>query len=178
MYKFNANTSEKDHSDFVRFDNKVSPSKKKSRVSTTLVSGFFAVTALIVSTSPPGQIFWQFMGIVSAVFCVGQLFLWDKIYWHYTIKAIKTDTKNSSRPLYGNDFYVSFDEESICVVTELSEGKSKYATIDKIYDAGPGNAVYLYTGTSRAIIIPHRAFENEEQKDNFLTFIRGKVPNQ
>lgn len=85
-----------------------------------------------------------------------------------TIGAIK---KSGKLP-YGRETLTQFDEDFVISVTDGIETKAGYTSLDKI---GVGDcAVYLFIDALLAIVIPYSVFETEEQRNEFLEYIKSK----
>ena len=84
--------------------------------------------------------------------------------------------KKKGRLPFGQNVRIQFDSESFHESTEVGETIVKYSFLEKITEGSHG--IYVYFSAMQAVIIPHRAFETEQQKSEFLTFINGKVQSK
>ena len=66
-----------------------------------------------------------------------------------------------------------FEEDSFISTTKTSTIKSTYGDFERV-DVGE-QAVYLYVAAVKAHIFPNRVFADEEEKESFVGFVRGKI---
>lgn len=66
-----------------------------------------------------------------------------------------------------------FDEEFIRDINPLAEIKTPYSGVEKI--GVTEKAIYIYYSSIQAFIVPTACFENETEKQEFLTFLSSKV---
>ncbi|MDO4170016.1 MAG: YcxB family protein [Lachnospiraceae bacterium] len=86
------------------------------------------------------------------------------------IKAVKKD----GRLPYEPDGKLVFTDEEIIEITSDYESRTNYSLIEKICITD--EAVYIYTSSVQACIIPNTSFQDEAEKEQFLTFLRTKFP--
>jgi len=85
------------------------------------------------------------------------------------LKRIKKEGKLP----FGKIVKVHFDEKNLHETSEVAETKVNYHNVEKIAEGS--HAIYIYISAMQAFILPHRTFESEQQKTEFLFFIKGKV---
>lgn len=84
------------------------------------------------------------------------------------IKMIKKEGKLP----YGKEVFARFDDQLFMETANGNESKIDYANIEKI--AVGQKAIYIYIGAIQAFIIPFSVFEDEEKREEFLTFLNHK----
>lgn len=104
------------------------------------------------------------------------LTFWPKSYYRRSRNYItKQINDGNTESLLGNKT-ITLNEETIDYSSEnevLSSNASyKYSSVEKI--GIDYNCIFIFVSSVSAIIIPLSAFENNEQKDNFLNIVSGK----
>ena len=175
MYKFSYTLNENDYLLFQRFHHKTAPSAMRSRLKTQLM----AVIVLLVTIA---SIYWSgqfggtvlrtFLHIFGLVYPAIILFAWN-IYINLTTRFRLKSIKGDGKIVHSVEVHVHFGEEDLHSFSEIDDARVKYSIYEKICE--DKGAVYLYHSATSATIIPHRAFESETQRDEFLTFIHNRV---
>lgn len=70
-------------------------------------------------------------------------------------------------------FIYRFEEEMFTCVSKTLKIESNYTELERV-EIGE-SAVYLYIGAMKAYIFPNRIFATDEEKKNFLAFVREKI---
>ncbi|MDR2699188.1 MAG: YcxB family protein [Candidatus Methanoplasma sp.] len=71
--------------------------------------------------------------------------------------------------------FIQFHEDHVFERMDLAETKVSYESIERIVVNVDANKVYLFIGATGAFIVPFSVFENDADKDAFLTFVRNKT---
>ena len=173
MYKFNYTLTEKDYFAFVKFHNKNALSAK--RVALLLrVAAIIILAATVFSIVMEGQ-FGGFFHIFGVTYSVIILFGWVPLR-NIGIKAQLKAMKKDGKAPFGEDAQVYFGDDDVHSISESSETRAKYIGLEKVCE--DGGAVYIYMNAIQAFVLPHRAFESDAQRVEFLTFIHGKVSSK
>ena len=183
MFTFNFYLDEKDYLDFnkdlsvIAGEPKIlGPMKPWQSLALTI-----AITIVILFMFlMPGTILFDIIMIamIAVACCIVLLILivlfFKQIRIFFLKRGIKRVKKEGNRPPFGYNVLIQFDDESIKYFSEITESSTKYLFLEKIIEGDHG--VYVYNGTMGAFALPYRAFESEQQKTEFLAFIKGKVP--
>jgi hypothetical protein len=174
MYNFNYCLSEKDYLEFNIYHIKNAPSQKRAALIIRLPAiALLIVTAVLVLLSGGFSSNIIFGAAVASIF----LFGWDLIM-RIAIKSQIKLMKRDGRAPYDANPQISFGEEEVHEISETSELKVKYVNVEKVCDDKKNGAVYIFFSAMQAFILPHRAFESDAHRSEFLAFINGKVPNK
>lgn len=175
MYTFKYTLTEADYFAFLKFHVSNSPASKKSILGLQLLlpAVFLALFLkdLFFGTHqdfPLQMTQIVFFTIVSVVwFFVCKPFHMWVVRLH--LKAIRKEGKL----FYNQESVIQFDETFFVGITNNSETKANYVTIERIA-VGKG-AIYIYLGAVQAVTIPFSVFETEAQRNEFLAFLNLKV---
>ena len=186
MYIFNYTLDEKDCLEFIKFRyfnlNATDAAKiKKGGNPKYLI--FYLVTLVIVlfagifSTNAILSIISYILASLFAIVALLIIFLilWPRITAGYAKLLLKSLKKKGKLP-FGKNIRFELSEEYVAEFSELAEVKVKYENIEKVVEAS--NAIYIYFNAIQVFALPYRAFESEQQKTEFLSFIKGKVPSK
>jgi len=170
MFNFTYNLTEADYFEFNRHHTFGNQSTQKviivMRIFLAAFMSFIILLNLISGGGMGSLIFPVILGL-AVIFGFKPLMLLS-IKWQ--IKLIK---KQGKLP-FGKDVNIRFDEESYVETNEVSETKINYTSLERVVKGH--HVIYLYIGAMQATIIPFAAFETDEQRDDFLTFIINKTP--
>jgi len=180
LYNFNYKLTEEDFIKFNVYHLKKSDTKK-TRIITRMICimGLIFVTymliiGLLASVLNIWNVFMVLLFIVSLA-VVAYSFGFSPLV-KAVVRGQINDLKKTGKLPFGHSITISFDEEGVHEVSELAESKVKYSNFEKILE--DEDAVYIYYSTRTAYFIPHHVFENEQQKTDFLSFIKRKVPGK
>lgn len=81
--------------------------------------------------------------------------------------------KNMGKLPYDVNNTVTFTEDGIHSVSDDKEETVKYSAVERILLGD--DAFYIYQAAISAIIVPYRAFETEQARQEFLTFLEAKT---
>jgi len=129
--------------------------------------------AIIGYFTVPAERFPITLAVLFALW-IALFFTWKTVY----VATLKLGMKTAEKvgvPLCSKNIKLELGEDGLVESSELSETKVAYANIAKVLE--DSNAIYILINTIQVFIVPHRAFENEQQKTDFLSFIREKVQN-
>jgi len=177
MFEFKFTLTEDDYIEFNRFHTRHSPIGKKTRKLSYIIISVAVLLGLgvgLTDTEPENLAHNLIVSAIVCVFIFGLAFLFikvglfDKAIIKWQIKFMK---KGGKLP-FEKDNLLRFEEDYFLIETENSETKQKYQTIENIL-VSP-YAIYLYFGSVQGYILPLRAFESEQQKEEFITFINQK----
>ena len=173
MYTFEFQLDEKDYVEFNRTF-QISELKRVIKPWHMILFTAVALTSLFLGITGSGSI----PIILVILACLMAALLLIIVFWKYTIIwyikfNIKHMKKRGKLP-FGKNVRTEFDEESFMEISELAESKVAYDNVERILE--DSNAIYIFISSIQAFILPHRIFESEQQKADFLAFINGKVP--
>ena len=178
MYKFEFIFSDEDYLEFSVFHyESVSFLAKKTLLFLRWVPP--AVNLLLILRRLPVENWFAFlftsyiMAAIAVVYIVHARQI-SRFICELTVKIGMAATKKDGRLPYDKNVRLEFHEDYIYEVTERTETKINYASIERVI-ASP-KAVYLYTSAIQALILPFTAFESEEQKAGLRDFINKRIP--
>ena len=169
MYTFNYTLDDKDYSQFAIHHFETEMSQRRFTLILRLCAIFMLVITVIFVVLTGEIRVYNILSVAIACLLLFGLPLIMRIAMKNQIKAMK---KGGNAP-YGEALQIHFGEGDVHSVSKSTETRVKYASLDKVCE--DNNAVYIYMNAIQAIVIPRRAFEDEAQKAEFLTFIRNRV---
>ena len=173
MYKFNYIVNEKDYLQFVRYHYKTAPSQKRG---TLILRGLaiFVLLVTAVSVLTYGGFGGDRQGLhVSGLFFGCFILFGRALFINLGLKSSVKSMKKDGKAPYGEEIQVEFGENDAHRVSKIGEVRVKYDGLERICEHD--GAVYIYIDAIQAFVIPHRVFESEQQKTEFLAFINRKV---
>lgn len=174
MFEFNYALTEKDLFDFSVFNYFYSPLYKRDiYLRKILVPALFALLSLFYLYT------YKFNFLIAAPYVAFFVFasvLYLVLFRRISIFNIKRSVKRVKK--FNNDLYddnqiIKFLDDDIVLQSDTSEGKLKYSNVKNVVVTK--NAVYLYIDTNKAFILPQRFFENPDNQDKFLDFLKEKI---
>jgi len=165
-----------DYLEFNKFHFSTAPSHKRfERVLLVLVVLTIAIMTLVRIAvvgvySTAAAIIYGFL-VVLVFFVI--LRLTTKPLTELVLRLQINSLKKDGKLPFGKNVRLAFEEDCFTESTEIAETRQKYETVEKTMEGQ--HAVYVYTGAMQALIIPHIAFESDEQKREFLSFINSKI---
>ena len=175
-FQFNVNLSKQDYIDFNIFWQTKSPYGRKQFI------GFRIIIAIIVLMIVGLQIFNNTLSTYSiidfipvfALLLVVEIFLSKFLSWFYKghIKMLSKKGKLG----YSAESVVEFYDDRFTETTVDNKTEHKYTAIERISVVGE-KVVYIHTNSMMAFILPISCFENLQQYNEFLGFIKGKSIN-
>lgn len=174
MYQFKYALNESDYFEFNKFHMFNSPSGKKNIIMLRVFLPLLFVIMLLVSFSDyedKKEFIYLCVGyaIVSAIWC----FIVKPLYFIILKSNLKRIKKDGSLP-YGKEVSIKFDDECFIEDTDQIETKIQYSKVERI---ALGYAIYIYFSAIQASIVPFSAFENNREREEFLSFLNSKVEN-
>ena len=166
--------------DFIRYNSyfyqkDIKKSKPKNILFSALcfVFAISVIASTIIGTSIP--LILRYFMFAAGAFIVGV-----GISPFKAVKTLKKQTaerynacRQKGRLLSDEEMQCTFDEDKIESIREDSHSIWKYTTVCNVeIDEG---ALYVMLDPSIAFIIPARAFESDEQREEFVKFIESKI---
>jgi len=177
MYEFKFTLTENDYIEFNIFHSRNSPMVKKF---TRFIYIFtFAIIALALGVNLAGieEDLILMLVVTGSVLVLlgGLLFLLKKLtFFDKAILKLQMNLmKGNGKLPFSEQNFLQFEDDCFIENTVDTETKTKYSKIERI--AVSEKAIYLYLTAMTANIIPVSVFESEQQKEEFLAFINGKV---
>ena len=177
MYQFNISLNDDDYYEFNKQHMFNLPGGKKHLLIYRLIMPVICVVFLLLDYMRKDYyitsiyiIYFKF--IVYTVVSVVWFFVSKPILQYTLRRRIKAIKKRGKMP-YNRRAFMRFDNEYFTEITDQSETKTKYSSIEKIIFGK--NAVYLYTSVVQAYIVADTVFEKPEQKTEFCEFIRQRA---
>lgn len=81
--------------------------------------------------------------------------------------------KSMGKLPYDTTITITFDEDGIHSVSENKEETTKYSAIERILLGE--DAMYIYDSAATANLVPYRAFQTEQERQEFLDFLEAKT---
>ncbi len=176
MYQFNYQLSDSEYLEFNKYHLYNDPTNKKRAMRLRLVfpiTFLLMLLVLLVNNEDSSIIVGSI--VFFTVLSVGWGFL-VKPYLFFVTKGYIKALKKTGKLPYAKDIQMQFEENDIYEKTDVAETKMNYSKIQKAVCGS--NAIYIYINTLQAMIIPFSAFENENQRIDFLAFIDTKINSQ
>ena len=173
MYRFEFKLNDLDYTDFHKFHLSNSPAVKKQIFALRLLLPVILVilTAILYKRITDFNFFIH--RIISLVILSIVWILAIKPLFNFSLGIqIKLMKKDGKLP-YGQDNLLIFDEDFYIEIADETESKRKYSKIEKINIRK--NMVCVYISVAQAILIPFSAFESEQQRNEFLSFLKDKT---
>lgn len=92
-----------------------------------------------------------------------------------TIRKNVLKLKKMGRLPYHSDVTLAFDEEGLIERTAQTESKTNYGVLERVDQSD--KAIYIYTSTVTAYMLPKSVFVNPYQEAEFLGFLQEKIDN-
>ena len=89
-----------------------------------------------------------------------------------TVKRNIARFKRDGKLPFSKDTIITFDEDHVHEKSNETETRIQYSMIDKVVEGN--QVIYIYFSALQAFILPHRSFESDEQKNEFLSFLNTK----
>jgi len=180
LYKFDYTISDAEYFEFSKFHYNSTGGKKKMAdvyQGLVLIAGSL-VSLLVLLPNYEDFDIWMIIRIIAIFIVLPAIIL--KIYFAFFFNAdsvvkkiIEKQKKEGQLDFSKKQLRVEFEDEYFYSFDDEVEHKSKYSKICTVGDGIDG--VYLYANKTMAYIIPNSAFENKEQRDEFVAFIKAKT---
>ncbi|NMA96108.1 MAG: YcxB family protein [Clostridiales bacterium] len=161
-----------DYIDFNLYHMEHSASFKRSIfIQRYIVSLIFLIMpfALKSSTDIP---FWYWLTICSIVYLVWVIFYNRYMRWNTARRLSKMVDEGKNKDMLGERSLKVF-EEGIMQTNELNESKVAWKSIERIAESK--SHIFIYTSAVSSYIVPLRAFDDKEQKEEFLRILKTHV---
>jgi len=173
MYKFEFILTEADYVDFFKFHAEQSwINRKTSPFLRWFVPALFVGTFLLVLPGIDNWLTAVVHGIIIAVFSIVWLVFEKRISRainHGVMKLSIYASKKEGKLPFGKTTQITFCDEAIREINEISETKVKYSSVERVIK-GP-KAVYIYVSATQATVLPLSIFESEEQVEELMAFV-------
>lgn len=173
MFSFNYELNDNDYYEYYRHHVFNAPAnKKRMLVARTARPLLYLVLALLL-----GSII-EFSIISYVVFgtMAAAVLIFFKPLTNRRIKRQLARMKKAGKLPYAHDISVTFFEDYIEEKTEQGETKQNYSQLERVDSAE--TAVCVYNSSVTASIIPNRAFRDNTEREEFISFVRSKIPAQ
>ncbi len=173
MYELKYIIDEQDRFDFLAFNGTESPQGKKNMKNFRIRNGLlYAVLIFCLYWLYGLTIKFYIPGICVLVFAVYNLFFTKRIFLRSIRKQLERQIQSGNLTA-SKECIIRFEDDYYLLKTRFDECKCLYAGIQAI--AVTNNGIYLYFDGSIVYIIPMSAFDNEEEKQRIIAFIKEKV---
>jgi len=166
MYKFEYTLEEQDYVEFNRYIFYKSPIQRKNML--WLRFGVAAISLMLLPLAArfieAGATLWTAYAIL-VLLPLGWI-----IFFNYFLTSLFRRLVRKQGVTFGQNLAISFDGNQITEKTEYGENRINYESIKKIADQRQG--LYIFVDDIRAVILPLRVFESDEQKAQFLEHLR------
>ncbi|MDR0288146.1 MAG: YcxB family protein [Clostridiales bacterium] len=173
MYQFKYILNDEDYWEFNKFHLLNAPSNKKNIIMIRLFILIFFALAVLVSLKDFDEVSDLLTLIIVYAVIYGILFFAVKPFFLRMAKRQIKNIKKDGKLPYGKDILINFNEDCFIETTSYHETKTKYSVVEKVVTGN--TALYIYTSSIQAVIIPFSAFESDEQKNMFVSFINNKA---
>ena len=134
-----------------------------------MVCVFIALTLVINGFSTGALI-----GVITLVAFLVVMELLLKKYITFTLKANLKNLKKKGKVAYSPSATMEFFEQAFTEVTDNVKTEQKYSSVERV-SVVRGRAIYLHVNSLASYILPLSAFDNKEQFDRFVEFIKTKI---
>jgi hypothetical protein len=159
---------ERDYETFQWFHFKRSPTVRRSNVVSFLliIAGVWMLVGLQTTDVAIRAVMTLGIGVVVCA-------LMYSLMTGLIAAAIKSSLPSGAQNGILGDHSLSLDESGMRETTPVSETKYTWRGIEQLVRARAH--VFVYTSPTAALIIPNRAFHNEQAIDDFCGYIEGHV---
>ena len=174
QYKLKVNLDDQDYYEFNKYHMSNAPDMKKRNFWLKLYLPALFLLVLIV---------YILRGYESHLLCTaGIVYFIISIIWIFSLKylsllflklRIRSMKKNGKMP-YSASASMTFFDDYFTEITPDTETNIKYTAVTRI-SVSELKAIYIYTNTILAYIIPYNAFRSQTEYEEFLQFISEKV---
>ncbi len=175
LYKFNTNITDKDYLELNEFSLlKTKEAKKRillTRVVVTVIFAFFIVAVLISGEFTLPSIIISTILALSVI--ISQILHIPTL--RRSIKANIKNLKKQGKLPYSPTAELEFYEDKLIETTPSSKSEVMYTQFEKVCVIGQ-KMIYLFNSSISAYLLPASAFNSKEQLNEFLEFIKTKVP--
>ncbi len=174
MFEIHYTLTDNDYLNFNKHHALMSPSGKKqlllyrwiAPIFLVVISSLITVVTKDVSSILPLILF-------TIVFSTFWIIFSKRSFLKSVEKNIRNIQKEGNLP-YSPQGTLIFDDNFINDVNSITESKTPYTSIKKIYTTD--NAIYVYFNSVQAYIIPTTCFATQAEIQTFVSFITSKAP--
>lgn len=172
LYSFEVSMSDKDYFEYNKFHIQRSPYGRKYKTMVNVAFIAFACAAMLLMLLTIGASIETLIGVIPVILLSGVLML---LYPHVVVLILRLNillTKNRPNKPYAPWSRIEFGEEFFAEETELGRTETKYFAIERI--SVTDSAVYMHLNATTAYILPMSLFEDCDELDVFLDFLKTK----
>lgn len=175
MYTFDVHILEKDYYEFNKFVNLKSPHGKKQMLGLRILFIVLALALCALSVWDNGFSEDALIDSIAyaIVFGIVQALLTPFMKWFIKLQ-IRFVKKNGKMP-YSATAKMVFDEETFTETTEDNKTEVKYSGVERV-SVVEGYYIYLHINNLMAYLLPYASFEDKKQYEEFLSFLKTKIP--
>ena len=173
MFKFNITLDDNDYFEYNKYYILNSPTGRRALLYYRLIMPMISLLIIYIfwiARADFGLIIAEIIGL--AIVSVLWIIFTKTIYLKWLRKYIEK-VKKSGKLSYSKENTLIFDDESFIEIASENESKIKYSMIERIVETE--KYVYVFIGSTQALIIPLTAFSDDSERTQFLEFIETKI---
>ncbi len=172
MFKFFISLDDEDYLEFNQYHFLHSGTGKRALGTYRLIIPILClVLALLVFVITSDLAFFAIVSALLTVYSVIWILFSRKLILRAQRKSLGKLKQDGKLP-YQKESTLIFEADVILEITEETENRTRYSMVEKV--AGTETALYIYTSSLQAFILPLAAFSGEEEKQRFLRFLKAK----
>ena len=175
MYTFDVHILEKDYYEFNKFVSFKSPHGKKQMRGLRIFLIVIAVILCALSVWSNGFTEDALIDGIAYVIVFGAVQALLVPFMKGFIKLQIGFVKKSGKMPYSAQAVMTFDEEVFTETTEENKTELKYSAVERV-SVREGYYIYLHINNLMADLLPYASFADKKQYEEFLQFLKGKVP--
>jgi len=180
MYKFEFTVSEADYHEFNRFYVQQSWLNRKTSFLLRWLVPVVFVIAFLIRLVRGGEVLQLVIhGVLLAIIAVIWLLLekrFSNFITNIVVNLAIATTKRDGKLPYGKNTLITFHEDYVHEITEISETKTNYSSFERV--AIGTEAIYFFITAISALILPFRVFESEAQIAQLTEFVSAKITKE
>ena len=175
-FKFDITLSDNDYFDYIVFMVMKSPYGKKQIIKFRVIIAVMLLAFCFISLWGGGFTAEAFLGIIPylAMLILVEILFAPIFAW--ILKSQIKSLKKSGKMAYSPSASIEFFDEEFIEISEENRIESKYSTVERV-SVIKGEAIYIHVNNAMSYILPSACFESDEQREDFLAFIKTKCEN-
>ena len=174
LYRFGVNLTDDEYYKFNVFMQTRSEMGKKNvwltRIVFTVAAVIFAL--VLFSTGTLGVMSIPFLIQVAIVILIFQI-KYIAIVKYFIRKAIES-YKEQGKFIYSPESVIEFDEDKLYEITDESKIEQMLSNMEFVSICEYDKVIYISRNAAMTFVMPYRVFENDEQREEFIEFLRRK----
>lgn len=176
IFKFNIRLTDEDYLEFNKFWMMRSNYGKKQMLFFRIVLVVMMVIFSFISLYGGGFSAEAFLGIIPHILLLVLMQLCFAPVISFTLKSQIKSLKKSGKMGYSPNSVMEFYDDCFVEATDENEIKQKYSAIERV-SVITGRNIYIHVNNIMAYILPWYCFDDDEQREVFIEFIKSKCEN-